>query len=575
MTATSPDTSLEHAPANRRHWWATAAAYQIYVRSFSDTTGDGIGDLDGIRSKLPYLATLGLDAIWLCPVYPSPQWDHGYDVADYFGIEADYGTLESFDALVSSAHRHGIRVMMDVVPNHCSWDHAWFKAALAAAPGSPERARFYFSDGRGPNGDEPPNNWISIFAGRAWTRVTEADGQPGQWYLHVFTPQQPDLNWDNPEVPEMFDDMLRFWFDRGVDGFRCDAVTVLGKTPGLPDAVDDWNGKDRRIGGENPHFTYVESGHDAWRRWRQTVDQYERDHPGRELVLVAEAYANGRPDILHAYVNHEEFHQTFAFDFLLAPWNASALRTAILAPCETLLPKGIMPTWTNNNHDAQRCVTRYGRADADTSFSGNNLLNSDAAVDIELGTRRAVAAAMLMLALPGSVYLYAGEELGLPEVLDLPDDARQDPIFLRTKGADIGRDGCRVPLPWSSTVGTSAGFSPEGAAAPWMPQPEGWEQFAADRQESDPNSTLNTYRRVLAERRSRSEIHGTEFRMVLEDDPSLVAFERGRLLVVLNTADVPVRVPDEVLGGRRSVLTRELLDDDAYVPGNSCVWYAD
>lgn len=557
-----------------RPWWATAAAYQIYVRSFADTTGDGIGDLEGIRSKLPYLASLGLDAIWLCPCYPSPQWDHGYDVADYFGINDEYGSLETFDSLVADAREHGIRVMMDVVPNHCSWDHEWFKAALAAAPGSAERDRFYFRDGKGPNGDEPPNNWTSIFAGPAWTRVTEADGQPGQWYLHVFTPQQPDMNWNNPEIPQMFDDMLRFWFDRGVDGFRCDAVTVLGKTEGLPDAVEDWNGKDRRIGGENPHFTYVESGHAAWRRWRATVTQYEREHPGRDLVLVAEAYTQGRPDILHAYVNHEEFHQTFAFDFLTAPWNAPALRTAIVSASEVLLPEGIMPTWTNNNHDAQRAVTRYGRADATTSFSGNNLINSAAAVDIELGTRRATAAAALMLALPGSVYLYAGEELGLPEVLDIPDEARQDPIFIRTQGADIGRDGCRVPLPWSHIEGSAAGFSPAGAAAPWMPQPAGWDRFAASRQEGDVDSTLNTYRRVLAERRRRPEIHGTDFAIVLNDHESLVAVERGGLLAVLNTSDVPATVPPEVLGGRTAVVASAAgSGDDGVVAADSCVWF--
>ncbi len=559
-----------------RPWWATAAAYQIYVRSFADSNGDGIGDLDGIRSKMGYLGSLGIDAIWLCPCYPSPQWDHGYDVADYFDIDDEYGSLESFDALVAEARAHGIRVMMDVVPNHCSWDHAWFKAALAAAPGSAERARFYFSEGKGIDGAEPPNNWRSIFGGPAWTRVTEADGQPGQWYLHVFTPQQPDLNWDNPEVPQMFDDMLRFWFDRGVDGFRCDAVTVLGKTPGLPDVVDTWNGEDRRIGGENPHHTWLASGHVAWRRWRKTVEQYERENPGRELVLLAEAYANGRPDILHQYVNHDEFHQTFAFDFMLAPWNAQAMRAAIIAAVETLLPEGIMPTWTNNNHDAQRAVTRYGRADAESAFTGNNLLNSDAPVDVELGNRRALAAAAIMLALPGSVYLYCGEELGLPEVLDIPDEARQDPIFLRTGGADLGRDGCRVPLPWSASDGSSAGFSPAGAAAAWMPQPAGWEGFAADGQNADPASTLNTYRRLLAARHRTTAVHEGGFSMLLEHDESLLAFERDGLLAVLNTAAESREIPSDLLGDRRPIVSSVDVGElvGGVVPANSAAWYA-
>ncbi len=556
-----------------RPWWATAAVYQIYVRSFADSDGDGIGDLEGIRSRLPHLASLGLDAIWLTPCYPSPQWDHGYDVADYFAIHGEYGTLEGFDRLVADARSHGIRVMMDIVPNHCSWDHEWFRAALASPPGSPERQRFYFRDGRGPDGDEPPNNWRGVFAGPTWTRVTEADGSPGQWYLHVFTPQQPDLNWENPEVPRMFDDVLRFWFDRGVDGFRCDAVTVLGKTPGLPDVTGSFAGDDHPIGGVNPHFSWLASGHVAWRRWRRTVEQYQREHPGRELVLVAEAYAKGRPDILRQYVNAEEFHQTFAFDLLLSPWDAAALRTAIVDAAGALLPDGIMPTWTNNNHDAQRSVTRYGRADARTAFSGDNLINSDAPVDVGLGTRRAVALATLMCALPGSVYLYAGEELGLPEVLDIPDEARQDPIFLRTGGAELGRDGCRVPLPWSESDGVSAGFSPTGGAEPWMPQPAGWARFAADLQDGDPDSTLNVYRRVLAARRERAEIHGDDFNVLLEGHGSLVAFERAGLLAVLNTGDRATVLPTDLLHGRRPIVSSAPLGDETELPADAAAWY--
>jgi len=345
-------------------WWETAVVYQLYVRSFADSNDDGIGDLAGIRDRLPYLADLGIDAIWLNPCYPSPQTDHGYDVADYFAIEPDYGDLGEFDALVRDARALGIRIMMDVVPNHCSSEHAWFREALAAPPGSSARERFYFRDGRGRHGDEPPNNWQAIFGGSAWTRVDEPDGSPGQWYLAVFTPAQPDLNWNHPDVVDYFDNVLRFWFDRGVDGFRVDSVTVVGKTPGLPDNELQQGAARPELGASNAHFTWRPEGHAAWRHWRQLVDAYEADHPGRQLVLVAEAYAPRRPDIMRQYANEEEFHQSFAFDLMLAPWNAEKYRGAVRSTVEAMMPAGLLPAWTLNNHDAQRAVTRFGRADA-------------------------------------------------------------------------------------------------------------------------------------------------------------------------------------------------------------------
>ncbi len=460
-------------------WWETAVVYQLYVRSFADSNDDGIGDLAGIRDRLPYLADLGIDAIWLNPCYPSPQADHGYDVADYFAIEPDYGDLAEFDALVRDARSLGIRIMMDVVPNHCSSEHAWFQDALAASPGSSERERFYFRDGRGAHGDEPPNNWQAIFGGSAWTRVEEPDGSPGQWYLAVFTPGQPDLNWNHPDVVDYFDRVLRFWFDRGVDGFRVDSVTVVGKTPGLPDNELQQGAARAELGASNAHFTWRPEGHAAWRHWRQLVDGYEADHPGRQLVLVAEAYTPRRPDVLRQYANDEEFHQAFAFDLMLAPWNAEQYRSAVRSTVEALMPAGLLPAWTLNNHDAQRAVTRFGRADAATHGADieDVLDHSHSPVDIEVGTRRARAAALFALGLPGCVYLYAGEELGLPEVLDLPDEARQDPIFARTGGLEIGRDGCRVPLPWTDDAGTSFGFSPRGTADPWLPQPKEWARW--------------------------------------------------------------------------------------------------
>ena len=456
-------------------WWETAVVYQLYVRSFADSNDDGIGDLAGIRSRLPYLADLGIDAIWLNPCYPSPQIDHGYDVADYFDIEPDYGDLEEFDALVRDARALGIRIMMDVVPNHCSSEHGWFQDALAAGPGSSERERFYFRDGRGARGDEPPNNWQAIFGGSAWTRVDEPDGSPGQWYLAVFTPAQPDLNWNHPDVVDYFDRVLRFWFDRGVDGFRVDSVTVVGKTPGLPDNELQQGAARPELGASNAHFTWRPEGHAAWRHWRQLVDAYEADHPGRQLVLVAEAYTPRRPDILRQYANDEEFHQAFAFDLMLAPWNAEAYRGAVRSTVEALMPAGLLPAWTLNNHDAQRAVTRFGRADADTHGADIDgvLEDSHGTVDIDVGTRRARAAALFELGLPGCVYLYAGEELGLPEVLDLPDEARQDPIFARTGGAEIGRDGCRVPLPWTDDAGHVVRLLADGTDGSVAPATQG------------------------------------------------------------------------------------------------------
>jgi alpha-glucosidase len=545
--------TIDGAPA----WWETAVVYQLYVRSFADSNDDGIGDLAGIRSRLSYLADLGIDAIWLNPCYPSPQADHGYDVADYFDIEPDYGDLDEFDALVRDARAVGIRIMMDVVPNHCSSNHAWFQAALAAPRGSSERERFYFRDGRGPGGEEPPNNWQAIFGGSAWTRVDEPDGSPGQWYLAIFTSAQPDLNWNHPDVVDHFDRMLRFWFDRGVEGFRADAVTVVGKTPGLPDNELQQGAARPELGASNAHFTWRPEGHAAWRHWRQLVEAYEEDHPGRQLVLVAEAYTPRRPDILRQYANDEEFHQAFAFDLMLAPWNAEAFRGAVRSTVEAMMPAGLLPAWTLNNHDAQRAVTRFGRADAETHGAEIDgvLENSHATVDVEVGTRRARAAALFELGLPGCVYLYSGEELGLPEVLDLPDEARQDPIFAKTGGVEIGRDGCRVPLPWTDDPATSFGFSPRGKNDPWLPQPKEWARWNVTAQQLDPNSMLALYRRALAIRRATPDLTLAGFELLLPDDPDLVVYRRGDVVVVLNMSDHERSLPADLVAGLRVLVS--------------------
>jgi alpha-glucosidase len=557
-------------------WADSAVVYQIYVRSMADGNGDGIGDLAGIRSRLPYLEKLGINAIWLTPCFPSPQFDHGYDVANYFDIEPAYGDLGSFDALVADAHSHNIRVLLDVVPNHCSWDHEWFKAALTATPGSPQRDRFFFRDGRGPNGDEPPNNWHAVFGGTAWSRITEPDGTPGQWYLHTFAEQQIDLNWSNQDVVDHFDNMLRFWFDRGVDGFRCDAVVPVGKAPGLPNAPAVPAGTPPTdVAGRNPFSMYRPEGHVAWKHWRQVVDRYEREHPGRELLLVAEAYTPGRPDILLEYTNPTEFHQCFAFDLLLAPWIAKYYVAAVRDNLDALSAAGVTPSWTMNNHDAQRGVTRYGRADADqlSSFTQNNLVNSREPVDLALGTRRARAAIMVMLALPGTVYLYQGEELGLPEVLDIPDAARQDPIFAMTDGKEIGRDGCRVPLPWTTDAAGSFGFSPAAATgAAWMPQPDDWGIYGADQQVADPASMLAHYRHVVATRHSLGLANGP-LEWIIEDHPTVIAFARGDVLVAVNFGPDDVLLDQTVTKGR-SVLASSVHGhhDPQRLLSNSAVW---
>jgi alpha-glucosidase len=549
--------------------------YQLYVRSFADADGDGRGDLQGIINHLDDLRDLHVDAVWLTPCFPSPQLDHGYDVADYFDIEPTYGDLATFDRLVAAAHARDIRVLLDVVPNHCSDRHAWFQAALTAAPGSPERDRYYFRDGRGPDGELPPNNWRAVFGGSAWSRITERDGTPGQWYLHTFTPWQADFNWDNADVVAHFDQMLTFWFDRGVDGFRVDAVAVVGKAPGLPDAppppagtaeTDTW--------AHNPNTVFWPSAHQHWRHWRALIDRYEQTHPGRDLVTVSEAYTPGRPDLLLDFVRPDQFHQSFCFDLMLAPWRADEIRSSIRSVDDVLTPNGAALTWTLNNHDTQRSVTRYGRADAHLpeSWTGNNLVYTNTEVDIALGTRRSRAMFALAAALPGSLYLFQGEELGLPEVLDIADEHRQDPIYLRTEGREAGRDGCRIPLPWTDDASTANGFSLT-TAEPWLPQPDGWGRWAFDGQRKDPSSMLALYRGVLELRRSVLD-PAAPLQWIDDVHSDLVALRRGAITVVLNVGNDDIEL-DPAFGTRLVLSSAVDHDDPARVPGNTCCWLAD
>ncbi|HEY8730340.1 MAG TPA: glycoside hydrolase family 13 protein [Acidothermaceae bacterium] len=520
-------------------WWRDAVVYQVYIRSFVDSDGDGVGDIKGIERRLAYLHDLGVDAIWINPWYPSPMVDAGYDVADYRGIEPVFGTLDDATALIVAAHAMNLKVLLDIVPNHSSDQHPFFRAALAAAPGSPERARYYFRDGRGSNGEQPPNDWRSVFGGAAWTRIHEPDGRPGQWYLHLFAPAQPDFDWTNTDVQHEFDDTLAFWFDRGVDGFRIDVAHGLAKSVGLPD-VGDLVYPDPQMVSDQPHPHWdVAQVHDIYRRWRAIADQYPGDR-----IFVAEAWT-GDPVSLARYIRPDELHTAFNFDFLLAPWLAPQLRSTIEATMAAHEEVGAPPTWVLSNHDVLREVSRYARPQGARSIRHLD----DAAglpIDFERGRRRARAAALLMLALPGGAYIYQGGELGLPEVEDLPDDALRDPIWEQSGRTLRGRDGCRVPIPWT---GRSApfGFSPPDASVPpWLPMPAMFQQYTAESQDADESSSLALYRTAL---RIRRELPGLgDGAMTWAESPSdVLSFVRGASFgCIVNFGEAPYPLPKSV-----------------------------
>ena len=528
------------APGGGAPWWRSAVIYQIYVRSFADADGDGLGDLEGVRARLGHVRDLGADAIWLNPFYPSPQADAGYDVADYRDVDPRFGTLADADAMLAEAHALGLRVIVDLVPNHTSDQHAWFRAALAAPPGSRERARYLFREGRGAAGDEPPNNWSSNFGGGAWTRVTEADGSPGQWYLHLFAPEQPDLDWTNPEVHEEFESILRFWLDRGVDGFRIDVAHGLAKDPDMPDMEADFAaGGPARAG--HPHWDQDEV-HEVYRAWRRLIDTY----PG-ERTFVGEVWV-ATPAQLAKYLRPDELHTAFNFGFLLARWEAGAMRAAIDDSIHELAKVGAPPTWVLSNHDVTRHVTRFGGGD--------------------VGLRRARAAALLMLALPGGAYVYQGEELGLPEVRDLPDELRQDPTFARTGGAQKGRDGCRVPIPWSGDT-PPFGFGPDGT---WLPQPADWAALTVEHEAGDPSSMLSLYREALRIRREHPAL-GDGTMTWLASSPTVLAFRREPGFVgAVNLGADPAPMP-EATDGLPVLLASGPLPDDGTLPGDTAVWF--
>jgi alpha-glucosidase len=529
-------------------WWRNAVVYQVYLRSFADGNGDGTGDIAGLRSRLPYLRDLGVDALWVNPWYESPLNDGGYDVADYRSINPEFGTLEQATDLIAEANRVGLRVLVDLVPNHTSSQHVWFREALASSPGSPARARYHFLPGKGQEGAEPPNDWRSVFGGSAWSRVPD-----GEWYLHLFDPTQPDLNWENTEVRAEFRDVLRFWMDRGAIGFRVDVAHGLAKDPTYTDVGEEEELLAMPSDTTNHPFWDRTALHEVVREWRRVLDEY----PGS--VMIAEAWV---PDWerLAAYLRPDEYHQVFNFHFLLAPWARDRLRESIATALDAVSDQGALPTWVLSNHDVVRHPTRYGLPqDVDARAW---LLDGDRGLlDAELGTKRARAAIMLMLGLPGSVYLYQGEEFGLPEVHDLPVEVLDDPVWEKSGKTMKGRDGSRVPLPWS-VDGSSFGFGADGS---WLPQPEGWGRLSSEAQAGTDGSMLELYRAAI---RLRRELMADDETLEwLDLGPDVLAFRRGSGVVV--TVNFGPRVL--VVPGSRVVLASGDLVD-GLVPSDTTVW---
>ena len=561
MTITQP-VRTHRGPLDPDSWWRRAVVYQIYPRSFADSNGDGVGDINGIRSRLAYLAGLGIDAVWISPWYPSPMKDAGYDVSNYRDIEPVFGTLAEAEALIAEAHEVGIKVIIDIVPNHFSDQHPMFREALAAGPGSPERERFVFREGRGETGELPPNDWRSEFGGPAWTRTTNPDGTPGQWYLRLFTPEQPDVNWNHPDIKDEFEKTLRFWFDRGADGFRIDVAHGLVKD----DHLVDVGGMGFPLPADTPegivHPHWDRPGvHDIYRSWRAVANEYT---PAR--AFVAEAWV-GRPQQLAQYIRPDELHTAFNFEFLKAPWIAPKLRAVIDATLASHRSVGAPATGVLANHDVPREVSRYARPQQTLSdrVDIDELLELPA--DFDRGLRRARAAALLMLALPGSAYIYEGEELGLPEVEDIPEAALQDPIFAQTGGRHRGRDGCRVPIPWTSDSETY-GFSPGGADAPWLPQPAAWAGLSVEAQQGAATSTLELYRAALRLRHEHPAL-GEGSLTWLETGSDVLAFRREPGLECWVNLGAPVALP----AGVEVLLASESLANEV-LPTDTAVWLA-
>jgi alpha-glucosidase len=527
-------------------WWRDAVVYQIYVRSFSDSDGDGIGDLQGIRARLGYLELLGADALWLSPFFTSAMVDHGYDVADPRSVDPVFGDMDTFDGLIADAHEHGLRVTIDLVPNHTSSEHEWFRAALESSPGSPERARYHFRGGRGPDGAEPPNNWTSIVGGPAWTRVQDPDSDgewnPGEWYLHLLTPDQPDVNWTNPEVWADLEKTLRFWLDHGVDGFRIGIADGMSKPEGLPDIEDcPEDAGAAAIGLFAPvdgHPRFDDAGvHDIHRMIRAVLDHY----PGR--MVVGEVRI-GDSERFARYLRPDELHLAFNFRLVQAPFDADAVRTAIEQSLAAVEEVGAPPTWTLSNHDVSRPVTRYGGGPP--------------------GQARARAMVLVELALPGVVYLFNGEELGLPDV-ELPDAVLQDPQWERSGHTERGRDGCRVPVPWEGGA-PGYGFT---SSQPWLPMPPEYGRLTVADQLEDTASTLSLIRRAVELRKTHPGFDGRSVEW-FGAPAGCLAFRRtgSTLVCALNASPNLVPLPP----GEVLLVSGPLKGD--LLPPNTAAWLA-
>ena len=547
------------------NWWRQASVYQIYPRSFSDSNGDGIGDIKGITAKVPYLKDLGIDAVWLSPFYPSALADGGYDVDDYRDVDPKLGTLEDFDEMSAALHAAGIKLIADIVPNHSSNRHAWFQEALTSPRGSDARERYIFRDGLGQNGELPPSDWESVFGGPAWERITEPDGTPGQWYMHIFAKEQPDLNWSNREIRDDFLKTLRFWSDRGVDGFRVDVAHALTKDLTEPllskvELSEANSGTDGFDDGSHPFWDRDEV-HEIYVEWREVFNEY---NPPRTAVAEAWVHASRRG----RYASPEGLGQAFNFDLLQADFDADEFREIITRNLAEATESGASSTWVFSNHDVVRHATRYGLPKGGGKHAkgqdGKGWLLAGAPseeLDVELGLRRARAATQLMLALPGSAYLYQGEELGLQEVADIPDAERQDPTFFRNKGVEIGRDGCRVPLPWAAE-GSSFGFGDGGAH---LPQPAWFGRYAVAAEDGVEGSTLEFYRQALKLRRELQT--SEELQWHTTASPAVLHFSRpGGWQTVTNFGNEPAPLPAGTVLLSSGPLEKNLL------PGSTTVW---
>jgi alpha-glucosidase len=538
-------------------WWRKSVIYQIYPRSFADGNGDGMGDLIGITERLESLADLGVDAIWFSPFFKSPQKDAGYDVSDYHTIDPLFGSNEDFDALLAKAGTLGLRILVDLVPNHSSDQHQLFQAALKAGPGSKEREFYIFRDGKGEGGNLPPNNWESVFGGAAWTRITEPDGTAGQWYLHIFDSSQPDFNWDNKAVNEMFEDVLRFWLDKGVDGFRIDVAHGLVKADGLPDVAIPMSqtvDKDR----ESDHPFWGQDGvHEIIRGWRKVLDEYD------DRIMCAEAWVLPLSRMAK-WVRPDEYHQTFNFGYLETGWNKEGLVKVVTDSLKAFGDVGAPSTWVLSNHDVIRHVSRFGTAEL--PLQGDGIGPESEQPDEALGLRRGRAATAFMLGLPGGAYIYQGEELGLPEHTTLEGKYREDPTWFRTQGKRVGRDGCRVPIPWEAAAGPSYGFNKTGKS--WLPQPENYRRYARDTQEGVAGSTLELYKRLLKERKAFG-LGAGEFRFAPEhSSDSTLAYINNGVLVISNFGPDSVNIP----AGELLVTTQHDLTLEGVLEHDQTAW---